>query len=257
MQLRKAKFEYLLRMGDNALILGQRLAEWLGHGPQLEEDIASANVSLDLLGQARLWLTHAGKVEGRGRDEDALAFRRDQHELRNCTMVELPNGMRSERDYAFTIVRRMLFDAYQRVLLAQLARSADAEIAAIAVKSGKENDYHWRHSSDWTIRFGDGTEESHRRAQAALDELWRYSAELFVCDPIDRAAAEARLAPAAESLREAWRAEVEPVIAQATLTRPADAKFLSSGKRGAHSEHLGHVLAEMQFLQRAYPNARW
>jgi len=253
----RAKFEYLLRVGDNSLILGQRIAEWLGHGPQLEEDIASANVSLDLLGQARLWLTYAGKVEGRGRDEDALAFRRDQHEFHNCTMVELPNGMHSKRDYAFTILRRMLFDAYQGVLLPRLAQSADAEIAAIAAKSGKENDYHWRHSSDWLIRFGDGTEESHRRAQAALDGLWGYTAELFVSDSIDRAAAAAHLAPAAQSLREAWLAAVEPVIARATLLVPAATKFLSTGKSGAHSEHLGYVLAEMQFLQRAYPNAQW
>ncbi len=257
MELEKAKFEYLLRMGDNALILGQRLAEWLGHGPQLEEDIASANVSLDLIGQARLWLSCAGKLEGRGRDEDALAFHRDQHAFRNCTMVELPNGLQDRRDYGFTIVRRLLFDAYQRVLLSQLAQSADAEIAAIAAKSAKENEYHLRHSADWTIRFGDGTEESHRRAQAALDELWGYTAELFVPDAIDRAAAAARVAPAAESLREAWLAELEPVIRKATLKVPASTKFLSTGKSGAHSEHLGFVLAEMQFLQRAYPNAQW
>lgn len=257
MDLQRVKFEYLLRMGDNALILGQRLAEWLGHGPQLEEDIASANVSLDLLGQARWWLSYAGKVEGRGRDEDALAFRRDQHEFRNCTMVELPNGMHGKRDYAFTIVRRMLFDAHQRALLPRLAQSADADIAAIAAKSCKENDYHWQHSSDWVIRFGDGTEESHRRAQAALEGLWGYTAELYVSDAIDHDAAAARLAPAAQSLREAWLAAVEPVIAQATLRMPASTKFLSTGKSGAHSEHLGYVLAEMQFLQRAYPDARW
>jgi len=230
-------------MGDNALILGQRLAEWLGHGPQLEEDIAAANIALDLIGQARLWLALAGRLEGRGRDEEALAYQREQHEFRNCTMVELPNG-----DYAFTIVRRMLFDAYQRVLLERLASGADGEAAAIAAKSKKEADYHWRHSADWTLRFGDGTEESHRRAQSALDVLWPYTAELFVRDEVD---------PEAESRRGPWLAQVEPLLEEATLAVPAATKFLSSGTRGVHSEHLGYILAEMQFLQRAYPGARW
>jgi ring-1,2-phenylacetyl-CoA epoxidase subunit PaaC len=235
--------ELALRMGDNALVLGQRLAEWLGHGPQLEEDIASANISLDLIGQARLWLSLAGRLEGKGRDEDALAYLRDQHEFRNCTMVELPNG-----DYAFTVVRRMLFDAYQRVQLARLGRSEDAEVAAIAVKSSKEVDYHWRHSSDWTLRLGDGTQESHRRTQAALDALWDYAHELFVPDAAD---------PEADTLRAPWLEQVEPLLKEATLVLPAQTAFVSTGKRGAHSEHLGYLLAEMQFLQRAYPGARW
>jgi len=235
--------ELALRMGDNALILGQRLAEWLGHGPQLEEDIAAANIALDLIGQARLWLSLAGRLEGRGRDEDALAYLRDQHEFRNCTMVELPNG-----DYAFTIVRRTLFDAYQRVLLERLAGGADEGFAAIAAKSKKEADYHWRHSADWTLRFGDGTEESHRRAQDALDRLWGYTHELFAPDAAD---------PEADALRGPWLELVGPVLKQATLTIPADRAFLSGGKRGVHSEHLGYILAEMQFLQRAYPGARW
>lgn len=230
-------------MGDNALILGQRLAEWLGHGPQLEEDIASANIALDLIGQARLWLSLAGAREGRGRDEDALAYLREQHEFRNCTLVELPNG-----DYAFTIVRRMLFDAYQRVLLERLAGGADSEIAAIAAKSKKEADYHWRHSADWTLRFGDGTGDSHRRAQAALERLWPYTHELFAPDEVD---------PDAQSLRAPWLAQVEPLIEEATLALPAATKFLSTGKRGVHSEHLGYVLAEMQCLPRAHPGARW
>ncbi len=235
--------EFLLRRGDNALVLGQRLAEWLGHGPQLEEDIASANISLDLIGQARLWLSCAGRREGNALDEDRLAFHRDQHEFRNCTMLELPNG-----DYAFTIVRRMLFDAYQRVSLAALMGSGDDEIAAIAAKSKNEADYHWRHSADWTIRFGDGTDESRRRAQAALDALWGYTHELFAPDEVE---------PDAASLRGAWLAEVGPVLAEASLAIPAETKFLSTGKRGVHSEHLGHMLAEMQYLQRAYPGAQW
>jgi ring-1,2-phenylacetyl-CoA epoxidase subunit PaaC len=237
------ELELLLRRGDNALVLAQRLAEWLGHGPQLEEDIASANIALDLLGQARMWLSYAGRIEGMGRDEDALAFRRDQHEYRNCTMVELPKG-----DYAFTIVRRFLFDSYQKELLARLRSSSDAETAAIAAKSAKETEYHWKHSADWTIRFGDGTEESHRRAQAALDELWPYAEEWFAADEVE---------PDAGSLRAPWLARVEPVIREARLAVPSPTKFASTGKRGVHSEHLGYLLAEMQFLQRAYPDARW
>ncbi len=235
--------EFVLRLGDNPLVLGQRLAEWLGHGPALEEDIALANVSLDLIGQARLWLACAGRLEGKGRDEDRLAMLRSQHEFRNCTMVELPNG-----DYAFTTVRRMLFDAYQRVLLARLAQSPDDEVAAIAGKSRKEADYHWRHSADWTARLGDGTEASHHRAQAALDRLWDYTHELFAPDEVD---------PDAADLREPWLALVEPVLEEATLAIPAPSRFLSTGKRGVHSEHLGHLLAEMQVMQRTYPGAQW
>ncbi|HVB48446.1 MAG TPA: 1,2-phenylacetyl-CoA epoxidase subunit PaaC [Burkholderiales bacterium] len=237
------KPEFVLRLGDNALILGQRLAEWLGHGPALEEDIALANVSLDLIGQARLWLACAGRLEGQGRDEDRLAMLRAQHEFRNCTMLELPNG-----DYALTVVRRMLFDAYQCVLLARLAQAPEDEVAAIAAKSRKEADYHWRHSADWTVRLGDGTEESHRRAQAALDQLWDYTHELFASDEVD---------PDAAGLREPWLALVEPVLAQATLAIPAPSRFLSTGKRGVHSEHLGHLLAEMQILPRSHPGAQW
>ncbi len=236
-------FEYVLRLGDNSLVLGQRLAEWLGHAPILEEDIASANISLDLIGQARLWLTHAGKVEGRGRDEDALAYLREDHEYRNCTLVELPNG-----DFAFTVVRRVLFDAYHRLLLERLARSSDAEIAAIAAKSKKEVDYHRRHSADWVIRLGDGTGESHRRAQAALEGLWKYTHELFVPDAVD---------PGAADLREPWLADVRSILGEATLQIPADGKFVSQGRQGVHSEHLGYLLAEMQVLHRAHPGARW
>jgi ring-1,2-phenylacetyl-CoA epoxidase subunit PaaC len=235
--------ELLLRRGDDALVLGQRLAEWLGHGPQLEEDIAAANISLDLIGQARLWLTLAGEREGRGRDEDQLAYLREQCEFRNCTMVELPNG-----DYAFTIVRRFLFDAYQKVLLRELTSCKDPGVAAIAAKAAKENAYHVQHSADWTIRFGDGTDESHQRAQAALDVLWSYTEEWFAPDDVD---------PHAAALRAPWRREVEPVLAAAMLTMPKTTRFLSTGKRGVHSEHLGYLLPEMQVLQRMYPGARW
>jgi ring-1,2-phenylacetyl-CoA epoxidase subunit PaaC len=236
-------FEYVLRLGDNALVLGQRLAEWLGRSPILEEDIASANISLDLVGQARLWLSLAGKLEGKGRDEDALAYQREDYEFRNCTLVELPNG-----DFAFTVVRRVLFDAYHGLLLGRLADSGDAEAAAIAAKSKKEVDYHRRHSADWVIRLGDGTEESHRRAQAALESLWKYTHELFSPDEVD---------PQAADLREPWLTEVRSILGEATLQVPADGKFVSQGRRGVHSEHLGYLLAEMQVLHRAHPGARW
>jgi ring-1,2-phenylacetyl-CoA epoxidase subunit PaaC len=236
-------FEYALRLGDNSLILGQRLAEWLGHSPALEEDIASANISLDLIGQARLWLAFAGKLEGKGRDEDALAYLREEREFRNCTLVELPNG-----DFAFTVVRRVLFDAYHGLLLERLAHSGDADLAAIAAKSKKEVDYHRRHSADWVIRLGDGTDESRRRAQAALDALWNYTHEFFVPDAVD---------PGAAELRAPWLAEVRSILAEATLQVPADGKFVSSGRQGVHSEHLGYLLAEMQVLHRAHPGAKW
>ena len=236
-------FESLLRLGDDALILGQRLAEWLGHSPALEEDIASANISLDLIGQARLWLSLAGKVEGRGRDEDALAYLREDHEFRNCTLVELPNG-----DFAFTAVRRVLFDAYHGLLLERLSRSGDADIAAIAAKSKKEVDYHRRHSADWVIRLGDGTDESHRRAQSALDSMWKYTHELFAPDAVD---------PEAGALREPWLADVSRILSEATLAIPLEGKFVSHGRQGVHSEHLAYLLAEMQVLHRAHPGARW
>ncbi len=247
-----AKFEYVLRLGDNALILGQRLAEWLGHAPVLEEDIASANIALDLVGQSRLWLTLAGTIEGAGRDEDKLAYHREQHQFRNFTMLELPNG-----DYAFTIARRFLFDVWHCLALAALSRSMDADIAAIAVKSKKEADYHRRHSADWLVRLGDGTLESHARAQAAIDSLWRYTAEFFEADAVDRAIAEPGEGFAAGSLRDEWLEEVSTVLAEATLTIPAQARFVSHGKEGQHSEHLGYLLAEMQVLQRTHPDARW
>jgi ring-1,2-phenylacetyl-CoA epoxidase subunit PaaC len=247
-----AKLEYVLRFGDNALVLGQRLAEWLGHAPVLEEDIASANISLDLVGQARLWLTLAGRLEGKGRDEDALAYHRDQQQYRNLTLLELPNG-----DYAFTIVRRVLFDVWHCLALEALSSSTDPDIAAIAAKSKKEADYHRRHSSDWLVRLGDGTEESHGRAQAALDAQWRYTAEFFESDAADRSMAQSGEGFAAESLRERWLGQVSALLAEATLKLPAAERFVSRGKEGRHSEHLSYLLAEMQVLQRAHPNAVW
>lgn len=247
-----ALFEYLLRLGDNSLILGHRLSEWCGHGPVLEEDIAMSNIALDLVGQARLWLAHAAETEGAGRDEDTLAFHRDAFDWRNVLLVEQPNG-----DFAHTIVRQFLFDVHAVELYRGLSGSTDETVAAIAAKSLKEAIYHRRHSGQWIIRMGDGTEESHARAQAALDDLWGYSHELFDDDAlVERLVADSIAVPGAE-LKPAWDAEVDQVLGQATLTRPNDDWRVDGGSQGVHSEHLGYLLAEMQFLPRAYPGAKW
>lgn len=247
-----AHFEFLLRMGDNALVLAQRLSEWVGKGPVLEEDIALTNVGLDLIGQARMWLGYAGEVEGAGRDEDALAFRRDQHAFRNALLVEQPNG-----DYADTIARQFLFDRWHLPVLRGLAESRDERVAAIAAKSAKEVAYHVERSSDWVIRLGDGTDLSHERMQRAIDGLWMYTGELFLPDAVDEAMADEGVGPDLGALRSSWREGVAAVLAEATLALPADDFAQRGGRQGRHTEHLGHLLSEMQFLQRAYPDARW
>jgi ring-1,2-phenylacetyl-CoA epoxidase subunit PaaC len=244
--------EYLLRLGDDRVVLGQRLAEWCGHGPILEEDIALANISLDLLGQASLLLKLAAETEGRGRDEDALAFLRDAVEFRNVQMVELPRG-----DFGFTIARQFLFDAFEELHLAALAKSAHAELAGIAAKAHKEVRYHLRHSTDWVLKLGDGTPESHARVQSAIDDLWRFTGELFAMDDADRAVVERGIGVDRAALRPAWRARVEAVLAEATLRVPHDAYMVSGGRAGRHTEHLGHMLAEMQSVARAHPGASW
>jgi ring-1,2-phenylacetyl-CoA epoxidase subunit PaaC len=249
--------QYVLRLADNALVLGQRLAEWCGHGPMLEEDIAMTNISLDLVGQARLLLTHAGRLDGSGRDEDALAFLRDEAEFRNCTLVELPNGAGAHDDYATAIVRNLLFSALAVPLYEALARSTDVALAEIAAKSVKEARAHLRHAADWTERFGDGTDTSHQRAQAAVDRLWPYTNEWWATDEIERQAAAAGIGPALADLRPAWEATVDAVLARATLQRPDDTAFVSTGKHGVHSEHMGFLLAEMQTLARQHPGAAW
>ncbi len=245
-------FEYLLRLGDSSLILGQRLSEWCGHGPELEEDIALINVALDLIGQARSLLTYAGEVEGRGRDEDQLAFLRDGTDYRNLLLVEQPN-----QDFAYTIARQFLFDAFHLELQRALMDSRDERLAAIAGKSVKEVTYHLRHSSEWLVRLGDGTPFSHDKMQTALDDLWMYSGEMFEMDALETALAEAGVVPDRGALRPAWEARVSAVIEEATLQRPDDGWMQSGGLRGRHSEHLGHILAEMQHLQRAHPGAEW
>jgi ring-1,2-phenylacetyl-CoA epoxidase subunit PaaC len=247
-----AHLRYLLRLGDTSLILGQRLAEWVGHAPALEEDLGLANLSLDLIGQARLLLSYAAELEGLGRDEDALAFRRDAPAFANLTLAEQPNG-----DFGRTIVRQMLLDAWQLEVYEALARSSDQRLAGIAAKALKETAYHFRFSSGWLIRLGDGTAESHRRVQEALDELWRFTTELFAADDIDAELAASGIAPDLPQLQPAWERRVDEVLREATLKRPANIPYQWYGKQGVHSEHLGHLLSEMQHLQRTYPGAQW
>ncbi len=244
--------EWLLRTGDNALILGHRLSEWCGHAPALEEDIALANVALDLVGQAQLWLALAGETEGRGRDADALAFRRDVAGFRNVKMLERPNG-----DYARTLMRQFLFDAWHLPLLRAAAASPETRLAEIAAKAEREASYHLERSADLVVRLGDGTPESHARMAAALADLWPYADEALADDPVDAALAEAGVMPPPSSLRPAWEAAVREVLEAATLGMPEAPGFHRGGKQGRHTEHLGFLLAEMQFLQRAYPDAEW
>ena len=233
------------------MILAQRLGEWTGHAPVLEEDLALGNLGLDLLGQARAFLAYAGEIEGHGRSEDDLAFRRDAWEFRNVTLAELPNG-----DFARTMARHLLFAGWHELVLESLTGSRDERLAAIAAKGVKEMAYHWRHAAEWTIRLGDGTDESHRRMQTGLEAVWGYTPELFASDAVDTAMLQAGIGADPVALRPAWDARVDAVLAEATLTRP-QGRIRSNGKQGVHSEYLGHLLTEMQFLQRAYPGMEW
>ncbi len=245
---------YLLRIGDTALIHAQRLAEWSGHAPILEEDIALTNLALDLVGQARALLTHVGAQAGF--DEDQLAFLRNERDFRNMTLVELP-GRRAGRDFADVVLRNFLLSAWFNVLWAKLEASGDTEIAAVAGKAVKESRYHVAHAADWVVRLGDGTDESAKRAKQAVDRLWPYTAELFETDAVDTDAHAAGLGPTRASLQAEWRAIVEPVFAEAGLALPALGAFRSTGSRGVHSEHFGYLLAEMQTLQRSFPGGVW
>jgi ring-1,2-phenylacetyl-CoA epoxidase subunit PaaC len=253
--------QYLLRIADTCLIHAQRLAEWCGHGPVLEEDIALSNMALDLLGQARSLLTRAAALEGQGFDEDQLAFLRDERQFLNLTLVEQPmrraSGPAPGGDFADTVLRNFLLASWLKALWAALAASSDATLAAIAGKAVKEARYHQQHAGDWVVRLGDGTEESARRLHAALDRAAPFVAEMFARDAIDVAAETTGLGPARDTLRTAWQAEVDPVFADARLRWPADTPFVSTGTRGLHSEHLGCLLAEMQVLQRQFPGGRW
>jgi ring-1,2-phenylacetyl-CoA epoxidase subunit PaaC len=245
-------FQYLLRLGDDRLVLGHRLSEWCGHGPILEEDIALANIALDLVGEATLLLKLAGEVEGKDRNEDALAYFRDSSDYRNALLVELPKG-----DFAFTIVRQLLFSVFSLLQMEALQRSSHPELAGIAAKATKEARYHVRHSAQWVVTLGDGTAESHTRVQRAVDDLWRYSGELFMADAVDRDVAAEGVGVDPSSFADAWRAQIDEVLRRATLTVPASGYMQRGGRDGRHTEHLGHMLAEMQIVARSHPGAQW
>lgn len=245
-------YKYLLRIGDNALVLGQRLSEWCGHGPVLEQDIAITNISLDLIGQTRNWFQYAAQVDGRGQDEDDIAFLRDAWDFHNLLLVEQPN-----RDWAHTMVRQFIFDAFHYYFIQSLTESKDKQIAAIAEKSLKEIAYHLKYSSEWVIRLGDGTDVSHQKMQDAVDNLWMFTGELTEPDELDGLMAKSGIGVDPQDIRPAIEAKLTRVLEEATLTIPRVAWMQRGGKQGIHTEHLGHLLAEMQFMQRAYPGLEW
>ena len=248
----EALFQFLLRLGDNTGILSHRVSEWIGHAPVLEEDIALANTALDLIGQTTFWLELAGEVEGKGRTADNLAYLRDAWDYRNLLLVERPNG-----DFGKTMMRQFLFDAWQSLMLGKLLTSTDPSIAEIAAKASKEVAYHLERSADTVVGLGDGTDESHNRMQAALDDLWDYTGEMFISDEVDEVLAAANIAPKAASLKTEWNELVGHILRDANLTIPDSSYTHKGGKSGVHTEHLGFILADMQFLQRAYPGATW
>ena len=252
MDLQHAKFEYLLRLGDSSLIIGHRLSEWCGHGPILEEDIALINIALDFVGNATSLLGYAAQVEGKGRTEDELAYLRNEREFRNLLLVEQPNG-----DYAFTITRQFLFDTYTFFLYEELKNSKDETIAALAVKSHKEITYHLRHTTQWMCRLGDGTDESHTRMQTALNELWMFTSDLFDMDTVDEVLIKEGIAVDLNKVKAAWEKHVTEVITEATLLIPVTNIKQKGSREGKHSEHLGFLLAEMQYIPRSYPGAKW
>ncbi|BCH20642.1 1,2-phenylacetyl-CoA epoxidase subunit PaaC [Mesorhizobium sp. L-8-3] len=243
---------YVLRRADDALVLGHRLSEWCGHAPMMEEDMALANMALDLIGQARSLYAHAGEIEAAGHDEDAFAYRRDEHDYRNLLLVEQPNG-----DFARTILRQFLYAAFADLYWRAMMASKDATLSAVAAKAEKEMAYHVRHTAEWVIRLGDGTDESRRRILDALELLWPFTGELFEVDEADRAVIEAGIGVDPEELRVAWREAIRPVFEEAGLAVPADGWMQKGGRSGRHSEHLGHLLTELQYVQRAVPGAVW
>lgn len=245
-------FQYALRLADTALILGHRLSEWVGHSPVIEEDLAFGNMGLDLIGQARTLYTYAGQIEGKGRDEDALAYLRDAGDYRNLLLVEQPNG-----DFAHTMMRQLFYSAFADPYWRAMMGSRDETLAAIAAKSEKESAYHLRHVSEWIVRLGDGTEESHRRAQGAADALWAFTGEMFFCDDGDRDLIAQGIAIDPATLRDTWRATIAEVFTEATLVLPGNDWMQKGGRVGHHSEHLGHLLSELQYLQRSFPGATW
>lgn len=252
MDLRVALFDYTLRLADNALILGQRLGEWCGHGPILEQDIAMTNLALDLVGQARLLYQYAGTLEQKGRSEDDLAYLRDSWDFRNVLLVEQPNT-----DFAYTVVRQFIFDSVDYCFYEALQHSNDATLAAIAEKSLKETRYHLRWSSEWVIRLGDGTETSRQKMQQAVDDLWPYSGELLTMNETDRIMLDFGIGVDLEAIAPAVKECQQSIMAEANLKIPSDVFMHQGGKNGLHTEHLGYILAELQFLQRTYPHATW
>jgi ring-1,2-phenylacetyl-CoA epoxidase subunit PaaC len=243
---------YALRRADDALILGHRLSEWCGHAPMLEEDMALSNIALDLLGQARELFSLAAKVEAKGNDEDKLAYLRDEGQYRNLLLLEQPN-----RDFARTMVRQLFYSAFADPYWREMMGSSDPTLAAIAAKSEKESAYHLRHASEWIIRLGDGTEESNRRAQDAIDDLWAFTGEMFVADASERGLIDSGIATDPASLRATWQATVSAVLDEATLTQPTNDWMQQGGRGGRHSEHLGHLLSELQSMQRTFPGLTW
>ena len=251
-ELNKAIFEYCLRLGDSSLILGHRLSEWCGHGPVLEEDIALINIALDHIGRARNILTYAGELEGLGRTEDDLAYQRNERNYRNLLITEYPNI-----DFAYTIAKQFFFDAYSYFLYEKLKTSKDVTIAAIAEKALKEITYHLRHSSEWVLRLGDGTEESKNKIQKAINELWRFTGEMFIMDATDEFLLKEGISVDLNEVKVKWDNKITEILTRATLEKPTGTFMQSGSKTGIHTEHLGFLLAEMQYLPRTYPEAKW
>jgi ring-1,2-phenylacetyl-CoA epoxidase subunit PaaC len=243
---------YTLRRADDALILGHRLSEWCGHAPALEEDMALSNIALDLIGQARELYGYAAEIEGRGNDEDKFAYLRDVRQYRNLLLVEQPNG-----DFAKTIVRQLFYSAFADPYWRAMMASTDTRLAAIAAKSEKESAYHLRHASEWVIRLGDGTEESHARARTAIDDLWSFTGEMFSVDDSERGLIDRGTAIDPSDLKKQWLATVSRVVSAAMLRLPQSDWMQQGGRSGRHSEHLGHLLSELQYMQRSFPGASW
>ena len=252
MNKEQALLAYVTRLGDNALILGQRMVELVAAYPELEEELANANFALDYIGQARMFYTYAGELEGHGRSEDHFAFLRDENEFRNLLLIEQPNG-----HFGDSIVRLVLFEAFYLAQLEALTECSNSRVAGIAARAEKEIRYHLRHNTQWLVRLGDGTDESHARVQASLDDLWRYTGEMFAADEVDTIVEKAFQGPSLASIHERWRGDIEAILINGTLTMPDDGWMASGGKQGRHSEHLGYMIAEMQYLQRTHPGANW
>jgi ring-1,2-phenylacetyl-CoA epoxidase subunit PaaC len=252
MSIDTARFNAVTHLGDNALILGHRISEWCGHGPVLEQDIAMTNIALDLIGQARMYLEYAGKLSGEEKSDDDMAYRRDVLDFKNFLVTELPNG-----DYADTIARQFVFDQWHFLFLTALQNSTDETLSAIAQKSLKEVTYHKRWSAEWVVRLGDGTEESKEKMQRAIDDIWMFTGELFTQTDEEKELVKEGVLPDAAALKSTWDNEVKRILDEATLALPGDEWMQSGGKDGNHTEYLGFILAEMQFLPRAYPDATW